>query len=169
MIKKVFTVALVTLLVVGTMSIAFARVHGRRGRDLRTEEHKPRMIEQMPEELKLTEEQQKELQALRTDFAKEMVPLRNEIQIKTLELKQLWLADELDEEAIVAKSKAISALRNQTQEKRTLHRLEAAKILTKEQRAKFSRIGFLKRNRGCGHEGQLMGRLGMRRGPRWRR
>jgi Spy/CpxP family protein refolding chaperone len=99
------------------------------------------MESQVPEELKLTEEQQEKLQSLRIDFAKETLPLRNEMQIKELELRQLWTADELDEEAILEKSKEVSDLRNQIHEKMIRHRLDAAKVLTKEQRAFFARVG----------------------------
>ncbi|MBC8230139.1 hypothetical protein H8E77_11380 [bacterium] len=47
------------------------------------------LMDRTPAELNLTQEQQEKLQSLRTDSAKETLPLRNEIQIKTLELQQL--------------------------------------------------------------------------------
>jgi Spy/CpxP family protein refolding chaperone len=180
--RKVFTIALATLLVIGAISIAFSQIRGRRGRDIDTElGRRQRMIEQIPEELKLTEEQREKLQSLQTDFAKEMLPLRNDRQIKALELRQLWTADELDEEAILAKAGEISDLRNQMQEKMVLHRLEVGKILTKEQRTNFSPMGFKghmrQRGRGFGWDGCGYGHGGrfgmsgprMRRGPRWGR
>jgi len=140
--RKVFIIALAILLVVGTVSIAFSRGRGGRGRGFGPGlGDGPRMENQVPEELKLTKEQQEKLQSLRIDFAKETLPLSNEIQIKELEMRQLWLADELDEEAILAKSKEVSDLRNQMQEKMIRHRLDAAKVLTKEQRAHFSKVG----------------------------
>ncbi|HIE27154.1 TPA: periplasmic heavy metal sensor, partial [Candidatus Poribacteria bacterium] len=137
--RKGFIIALAALLVVGMVSIAFSRGGGRRGRGFRPGlGREPGIVKQAPERLNLTEEQQEKLQALRTDFAKAALPLRNEIQIKSLELRQLWIADELDEGAIVAKSKEISALRTQLQENMIYHRLDVAKILTKEQRLRFS-------------------------------
>jgi len=148
--RKVFIIALTALLVVGTISIAFSRGRGQRGRDFDPGlGYGQRMEKQMPEELKLTKEQLETLQTLRIDFAKQTLTLRNEIQIKELELRQLWLADELDEEAIVAKSKEISDLRSQMQEKRVRHRLGATKVLTKEQRTQLSQIG----HRGRGRRG----------------
>ena len=141
--RKVFIIALAALFVIGTVSIAFSRGgQGRRGRGIGSGLGQgPRMESQVPEELKLTKEQQENLQSLRIDFAKETLPSRNEMQIKELELRQLWLADELDEEAILEKSKEVSDLRNQIQEKMIRHRLDAAKVLTKEQRALFAKVG----------------------------
>jgi Spy/CpxP family protein refolding chaperone len=160
--SKVFIIALAALLVVGTISIAFSRGGGRRSKGFGAGLGRgPGIVKQTPEELNLSQEQQEKLQALRTDFTKEALPLRNEIQIKSLELRQLWIADELDEEAIVAKSQEISALRNQLQEKMIRHRLDAAKILTTEQRIKFSPVGH------WGHGGRG-GHHGMDRGHRWR-
>ena len=140
--RKVFTIALATLLVVGTISIAVSQGRGRGGKNFgQGLGIGQRMMDGTPAELNLTQEQQEKLQSLRTDSAKETLPLRNEIQIKTLELRQLWIADELDEEAILAKSKEISDLRDQLHEQRIHHRLDAAKILTKEQRTRFSPAG----------------------------
>lgn len=136
--KKVFIITLAALLVVGTISIAFSRGHGRRDRDFGPGFYEPRMAKEEKIGLNLTQEQLEKLQSLRADFDKETLPLRNEMQIKALELRQLWIADELDEEAIVAKSKKVSDLRNQLQEKIVRHRLDVAKVLTKEQRTRFS-------------------------------
>ena len=168
--RKVFIIALTTLLVVGTVSIAFSRGRGRRGRDLGSGFYGQKMADKAPAELNLTKEQLEKLQSLRTDLQKETLPLRNEMQIKELELRQLWMADELDEEAIVAKSKEISALQNQLEENMIRHRLDAAKVLTKEQRAKFALVG--RRGRGQRYDRGLLrfgrgGRFGMGRGNRW--
>lgn len=160
--RKSFIVALAALLVVGVVSFAFSRGHGRRGRGFGVG-REPGIVKQVSEKLNLTEEQREKLQALRIDFAKETLPLRNEIQIKSLEMRQLWIADELDEEAIVAKSKEISVLRNQLQEKMIRYRLDAAKILTREQRMRFPHVGHL----GRGYRGGRGGHYGMDRGPRW--
>jgi Spy/CpxP family protein refolding chaperone len=159
--KKVFTIALATLLVVGTISIAFSYGYGRRGGNFGPSlSYGTGIANLAPAELNLTKEQQEKLQSLRTDFEKEILSLRNEIQIKSLELRQLWLADELDEDAIVAKSKELSDLRNQMHEKNIRHHLNVAKVLTKEQRIRFFPAGLLGRGQyGCelygyGHGGQ---------------
>lgn len=169
--RKVFILALATLLVVGTISIAFSQGTGRRGRGFgRDLDRGKRIADKTQTELNLTKEQQKKLQSLRIDFAKETVKLRNDMQIKSLELRQLWLADELDEEAILAKAKEVSELRSQLNEKRILHRIAATKILTKEQRAKLStgRLGRGDRpGRGLLESGNG-GHWGMGRGRHWK-
>ena len=168
--KKVFIIALTTLLVVGTISIAFSQGRGRRGRGMGTGLHEKRMVTKAPAELNLTKEQQEKMQSLRIDFQKETLPLRNEMQIKRLELQQLWMADELDEEAIVAKSKEISALRNQLEENMIRHRIAVTKVLTKEQRAKLSLAGRRGRGRRYGNELPGFGRggrFGMGKGQHW--
>ena len=148
--KKVFIIALTTLLVVSTISIAFSHRPGRRGKGFGTGFYGLRAANLASTELNLTQEQVQKLQPLRADFDKETLPLRNEIQIKTLELRQLWIADELDEEAIVAKAKEVSDLQNQLQGKMIHHRIDFAKVLTKEQRIQFSPIGRRGRNHRYG-------------------
>lgn len=100
---------------------------------------------------------------------KETLELRNDIQSKSLELQKLWIADELDEKAILAKAKEVSELQNQLQEKMIRHRIDLANVLTKEQRTRFSPAGYWGRGYqggyglpGCGYGG----RFGMGRG-RW--
>ena len=133
--KKVFTIALATLLVVGAISIAFSHGYGRQVRAFGPGLAYGRgMANWAPAEFNLTQEQQEKLQSLRADFDKETLPLRNEIQTKALELRQLWLADELDENTIAAKSKELSDLRNQLHENMIQHHLNVANVLTKEQR-----------------------------------
>jgi Spy/CpxP family protein refolding chaperone len=104
----------------------------------------------------LTKEQLEKLQPLRADFEKETLSLRNDLELKSLELRHLWTADELDEEAIVAKSGEVSDLQAQLHEKMIRHRLDVAKILTKEQRARFLAGGA----RGLGTETRGRGRGG---------
>lgn len=105
-----------------------------------------------------TEEQVEKLQSLRTKFSKETLELHNEMQLKAMELRNLWTADELDDEAILAQTKEISALRNQLQEKATRHRLDMAKVLTKEQRTQILSMRLGRRSMGFGRQGPRPGR-----------
>ena len=151
--RKFVIIALVALLAVGTVSIAFSYGRGGRGgwggpgmgRG-------PGIVDREKAGLDLTKEQLEKLQSLRTDFDKETLSLRNELELKALELRQLWTADELDEAAIIAKSKEVSDLQSQLEEKAIRHRLDAAKVLTKEQRTQFAARGF--RGRGLGGYGR---------------
>jgi Spy/CpxP family protein refolding chaperone len=91
--------------------------------------------------LNLTAEQNQKIQAMREGFFKETLPLRNEMQIKQLELRTLWAQTNPDQEKILAKQKEINALRAQMQEKATKNRLEMRKVLTPEQQAQIGAFG----------------------------
>jgi Spy/CpxP family protein refolding chaperone len=118
--------------------------------------------------LNLTPEQTQKMQAMREGFFKETLPLRNEMQIKKLELSTLWAQTNPDQEKILAKQKEINALRAQMQEKGTKHRLEMRKILTPEQQAQVTAFGP-----GFGGGRGMRGGFGPGRGmgpgscPRW--
>jgi Spy/CpxP family protein refolding chaperone len=128
--------------------------------------------------LNLTPEQSQKMQGMREAFFKEILPMRNEMQIKQLELKTLWIQTNPDEEKIIAKQKEINVLKAQLQEKGTKFRLEMRKILTPEQQAQMGAYGpGFGRGQGMrGEYGQGPGR-GMGRGmgmgmgsgscPRW--
>ena len=101
----------------------------------------------------LSEEQHQQLKSLRVDHAKQIIPLKAEMKVKRLELKQLWSADELDEGAILAKSDEVFAIGTQIRQATTLHKLETAKLLTKEQREALMKArhfddGYKKNGRG---------------------
>ena len=81
---------------------------------------------------------------------------------KQLELRGLWSQKNPDEEKILAKEKEISALKSQIQEKGTKYLLEARKVLTPEQQAKFGTegFGFIHGMRGGFGPGPGMGSFG---------
>lgn len=91
--------------------------------------------------LNLTAEQNQKIQAMSESFFKETLPLRNEMQVKQLELRTLWAQTNPDQEKILAKQKEVNALRAQLQEKRTQHQLEMRKVLTPEQQAQLGAYG----------------------------
>ena len=91
--------------------------------------------------LNLTPEQTQKMQALRESLLKEKIPLRNELMLKRLELRGLWMQTNPDEAKILAKQKEINALRAQLGEKVIQNRLEMRKILTSEQQAKLTNLG----------------------------
>jgi len=161
--KKVFIIALAALLVVGTISIAFSQGFGRRSRGFGPGSGfgGPGMMAGFTAGPNLTKEQLEKLQALRTDFQKETVDIRNKMQLTRLELQQLWLADELNEDAILAKTKECSALRTQLQEKAVQHRIKIRKIFTKEQWDSIKRF----RNIGKGPIGMMEFGQGPHHGP----
>ena len=123
--------------------------------------------------LNLTPEQIQNMQALRESFLKEKIPLQNELLLKRIELRGLWIQTNPDEAKILAKQKEINDLRAQLGEKVTKNRLQMRKILTPEQQAKLINLRGQqwhrshRYGRGCGFgPGPGYGR-GMGYGPRW--
>ena len=85
----------------------------------------------------LSAKQSSKLKELREQHQKEVLPLRNELISKRVELRSLWLQANPDEAKIKAKQHEITELENKLQEKMTEHRLESQKVLTPEQQAQL--------------------------------
>jgi|YelNatPaOPRAMG01_1025707.scaffolds.fasta_scaffold00089_23 Spy/CpxP family protein refolding chaperone len=118
--------------------------------------------------LDLTEEQRAKLSSLHLEFAKETLPIRNELGVRRLELRQLMMAETPDLKAVEAKIDEIQKLEATLQKKRAAHHLSVLKLLTPEQRKKLREQGFVgfgcgKRCLGCGvREGR---RIMLHEGP----
>ena len=107
----------------------------------------------------LDEEQIRKLKSLSFDLLKQVLPLKAELQVKQLELKQLWDADTLDENGILSKSDEAFTAENQIRQATTRHYLEAANLLNKDQRTELMKSRHSKQNR----HGKGRGFRGMRR------
>ncbi|MDE0300057.1 MAG: periplasmic heavy metal sensor [Candidatus Poribacteria bacterium] len=119
----------IALLTVGIMaSTAYSRGGHSHEKDKKGYYLKSKMMKM------LSEEQRQQLKSLKVDHAKHIIPLKADMKVKRLELKQLWAADELDEDAILAKSDEVLAIGTKIRQAGTRHKLETAKLLTKEQR-----------------------------------
>ena len=96
--------------------------------------------------LNLSKEQMQKLEALHERFLKETISMRNDLDLKQIELRTLWLETDPVEGKILAKEKEINALRAQIQERATKYLLEGRKVLTPAQQAEattfFMRGGF---------------------------
>jgi Spy/CpxP family protein refolding chaperone len=93
-------------------------------------------------------EDQRKLADLRISFLKQAGPLESDLKVKAAEFAALWLADEPNEDQIVAKAKEIAAVREQLMELRLRNRIALLKILPPEFRTRLtSRAGptFLRR------------------------
>ncbi len=88
--------------------------------------------------LNLNNEQMQKLEALRERFLKETISMRNDLALKEVELRTLWLQTNPEEGKILTKEKEINALRAQIQEKATKYFLEGRKVLTPEQQMKVT-------------------------------
>ena len=159
--SKIIIIALIALIAVGTASIALSQGRGRGGGPGGPPaESGSRMASVEKAEPAITEEQKAELKSLQESFVKETRPIRNDLELKSLELRHLWTAEKLDEEAIMAKSGEIADLKSQLQEKMTRHRLDVAKILPREQWARFLDREHRGPGLGSGRHGRGPGRRG---------
>jgi len=110
----------------------------------------------------LSAEQSSKLKELREQHQKELLPLRNKLISKRVELRSLWLQANPDEAKIKAKQHEITELENKLREKMTEHRLASQKVLTPEQQAQLqsarptsSGIGYGARRPGAPGYGQM--------------
>jgi Spy/CpxP family protein refolding chaperone len=108
-------------------------------------------------ELNLTAEQTANINTLRETHLKDIKPLQDKMFSKRGELRLLWLQTNPDEGKILAVQKEIRNLRDQMQDKMTVHRLNVLKVLTPEQQEKLKTIGP-GRGFGPGMRGGFYGR-----------
>ena len=167
--RKVFTTAiLATFIIAAIISTATAQGPGRRGMGMGMGMGPgyglgmgvlPNLTE------KLTDEQVSKIKALHLEHQKEVIPLRAQMQIKQIEMRQLWSADTLDQAAITAKSREMFGIQGEVQEKAIAHHIAVANVLTKEQRQEFLNEGFGRR--GFRQAIRDFGRGYRRGGPGW--
>ena len=118
----------IVLLIVGAItSTQFAHSEHERGNG-KEHHHSSELMDN------LSEDQVKQIESLRLDLAKKILPLKAEMEVKHLELKQLWMADAIDEKAILAKTDEALQTEAKIRKAMTRHKLDIAKLLTKEQR-----------------------------------
>ncbi len=116
----------------------------------------PSWMGSWPSRLHLTNEQVKKLEAIHEGFLKETISIRNDIELKDVELRTLWLQANPDEGKILAKEKELNTLRAQFQEKATKSLLEGRKVLTPEQQADVTAF-FMGGGLGFHHGMEWMG------------
>jgi Spy/CpxP family protein refolding chaperone len=87
--------------------------------------------------LNLSIEQQQKIMAIRHEFQKDTLILRNDLHKKNNELRQLWAADQLNQSAIDAKTREVNILKVQMITKQRAMREKMKGILTAEQLKKM--------------------------------
>ena len=87
--------------------------------------------------LDLSDEQKTQIDKLRLDIQKKILPLKNELDEKKAKMKTLNTAENVDMKAINALIDDIGKLKTQMTKEKASHRQEVRKILTEEQRIKF--------------------------------
>mgnify|MGYP001596333748 CR=1 FL=1 len=121
-----------------------------------------RHVMNLMEELKLTDEQKKEVQKLHFDIMKQMITQRSKIGTAKVDLQQLLKADNPDRAAIEKKITEISQLGGQTGTMLLGQWFAVNKLLNPEQQKTWKKALDL---RGMMREGRRM-REGLQRGPR---
>lgn len=85
----------------------------------------------------LTEEQEEQLQKIRIEHLKVMLPLRNQLAEKEARLRTLSTADDVDMKKINQTIEEIGEIRVQMMKQRAVHQQEIRKLLTEKQRVFF--------------------------------
>jgi Spy/CpxP family protein refolding chaperone len=116
------------------------------------------------DELDLSDDQVKQLDDLRYQHQKAMIQKRADLKAAELDMRQMMQKSDIDEKAVLAKQKDISALKAGVAEERVKHQMAMRKVFNPEQLQKF-----LKMRKGRGFDGGFhRGEKGMGQGMRSR-
>jgi Spy/CpxP family protein refolding chaperone len=116
-------------------------------------------------QLKLSPEQKQKVATFREAAMKQAEPMRKEMQAKAAEMKQLWLTDKPDKNAIERKQSEMEAIGHKLRGIWTDFHLQLHTVLTPEQRAKWAEHvgkgpGMMGGGGGMGHGGGMGGGMG---------
>ncbi|MFQ6079590.1 MAG: Spy/CpxP family protein refolding chaperone, partial [Thermodesulfobacteriota bacterium] len=110
---------------------------------------------------RLTDEQQRKLQEIRTKFKAETLPLKKELSTACLEREAYTFHSDAEAQKIKEYHKKIRGLEGKIDDLRSDAEIEVAGILTKEQRAYHGDVlSFWFKNTGWYEECSMMGRSG---------
>ncbi len=124
----------------------------------------------MFEELKLTKEQRKKMDDMRTAHHKDMIPIQAQVKVKRIELNELFESD-ASLSAINSKIDEIARLRTDVAKKQAAHRIAMRGLLTAEQKEIWDsrpHLGAPKAQRGKMMIERFRERRGGGDGPGWR-
>ena len=112
----------------------------------------------MMQMLDLTEDQQAQMEKLRVEHMKQMLPSRNKVQEKEAQKRTLETSEKVDMKAVNKLIDEISDIKTEMAKNRAKHHQDVRNILSEEQRVKFDsmpkgRHGF--GERGKGRHGQF--------------
>ncbi len=85
----------------------------------------------------LTDEQETQIEKLRTAHQKEVLPLRNQLGEMEAKLRTLTTGDKVDMALVNKQLEDISAVKLQLAKKREAHKQDVRKLLTDDQRVQF--------------------------------
>jgi len=161
MTKKIFAIAMALSLI---SAVAFAQGKGPRGGDRKgmmgDKRGCPMMqeckmmgmmgmmdIDNLKQQLKLTDEQVNKINALHLDHKKVMLKYKEELAPQGIKLQRLLLEDAVNLEEVKALIMDIAKTQGEMHVEKVKYRLDVEQILTPEQRVKFKTMR--------GHKGQM--------------
>lgn len=158
-----FSLLIVGLLLAGTHAFGWSGGPGMRGgqdcsQRVSAEDRQQRQEVQqqkMAVILDLSEEQQQQLQSLRTQHQQQQQALRTEMQTSRNQLREVARADDADEAGIRAAVQAQAELKTRMMVEGAKHRQQIAAVLTPEQQQKFEQLRELKGDDSYGSRGQF--------------
>lgn len=160
-----------------------ADAHGGRWKGKRGKKHCAKMLMVAPSKVLkkrvgLNDTQITTLKTLRTDFKKQMIPLKAKIKLIRVDMKNLLDTENVDQQKVLALVEQINTLKGQLKILKVKTKLQIRALLTAEQREKlhkscrkrmrrFGRWG--RGGHGCqGHPGCWQGRKFGQYGKRWK-
>jgi Spy/CpxP family protein refolding chaperone len=108
----------------------------------------------LADELNLSKDQMDKIKKIRNTARKQNIPIKGDIELKRIELKELMDTDSPDKEKIAAKLKEIEALKTQSAIIRVNGMIDFKNILTKDQREKLEKMRM--GHRGMGGRKMMM-------------
>lgn len=143
--RHLILITILAVFILG-MSTVFAQPEGMRNRMFQDDD--------FPE---FTAEQRDKMGQLRTDFQKATIPLRADLRLKQVELREL-MRTEASQSMINSKLDEIGALKTQLSKLKIDHRLKAKSVMTDQQRQYFEEHRGMMRmhnkaGRGCDGRG----------------
>lgn len=156
--KRTLIITIALLAIAGTIMAQPGRGMAMRKGD--------RMYNRGYQVLNLTEEQQKQADALCTAHLKEIKPYYDQIAEKTVKLHSLKTSEKIDSKAIDKMIEDIGVANTEIAKKQEAHRQNFRKLLTEDQRIIFNNRplgrGSMGMHRGRGMRGRGMGMYGGR-------
>ena len=118
------------------------------------------------QELNLTEDQQAQMQSMRLNVQKDLLPLRNKLGENMAKMRTLRTAENADMKAINKLIDDNSDLRGNMAKLQAANHQEVRKMLTEEQRIMFDSREFSRGGNGSSrHQGYRQGKQGSKKRP----
>ncbi|HMB16020.1 MAG TPA: Spy/CpxP family protein refolding chaperone [Pelovirga sp.] len=162
-----FTLLITGLLLAGTHAFGWPGSPGMRGNQDCSPRSGQRMNDEQREQrqgvhqqkmaviLDLSEDQQQELQNLRSEHRQQQQTLRTEMQASRNQLREVARANDADEAGIRAAVQEHAELKTRMMVNGAKHRQQMAAVMTPEQQQKFEQLRELKGDNSYGQRGQF--------------